>query len=36
MNPKTRMLVKVNAKDAESANKMIETLMGQDPSIRRE
>ncbi len=36
MDPKTRTLVKVNSEDAEQANRIIETLMGQDPAIRRE
>ncbi len=36
MDPKTRTLIKVDSRDAEQANKIIETLMGQDPSIRRE
>ncbi len=36
MNPITRSLVQVTAEDAEEANKIIEILMGQDPSIRRE
>lgn len=36
MDPETRSLVKVSAEDAEAANKIIEILMGQDASIRRE
>jgi DNA gyrase/topoisomerase IV subunit B len=36
MDPKTRALVRVNSKDFESSNRIIEILMGQDPSIRRE
>ncbi len=36
MDPKTRTLVQVTAEDAEQANRIIEILMGQDPSIRRE
>ncbi len=36
MDPKTRALVQVTAEDAEQANRIIEILMGQDPSIRRE
>ncbi len=36
MDPATRALVQVTAEDTEMANKIIETLMGQDPAIRRE
>ncbi len=36
MDPRTRALVQVTAEDAEQANRIIEILMGQDPSIRRE
>lgn len=36
MDPKTRTLIQVNASDIEASSKIIETLMGQDPSIRRE
>ncbi len=36
MNPATRALVQVTAEDAEQANRIIEILMGQDPSVRRE
>ncbi len=36
MDPETRTLVKVDAEDAEMANRVIETLMGSDPAIRRE
>lgn len=36
MNPLTRSLVKVTAMDAEKSNKIIEILMGQDPSVRRQ
>ncbi len=35
MDPKTRTLVKVDEFDASEANKIIETLMGQDVPIRR-
>ncbi len=36
MDPKTRKLVKVNIDDFEETNKIIETLMGQDASLRKE
>ena len=36
MDPSTRTLVKVNSSDFENSNRIIEILMGQDPSIRRE
>ncbi len=36
MDPKGRTLVQVKVEDAEKANKIIETLMGQDASVRRE
>ncbi|BDU67593.1 MAG: DNA topoisomerase 4 subunit B [Candidatus Tyloplasma litorale] len=36
MNPNTRTLIQVTAEEAEAANRIIETLMGQDPTIRRE
>ncbi len=35
MNPKTRTLIKVDESDASEASKIIETLMGQDVSVRR-
>ncbi len=36
MDPKARTLVQVKVEDAEAANHIIETLMGQDASVRRE
>ena len=36
MDPQTRTLIQVNSSDDESSNRIIEILMGQDPSIRRE
>ncbi len=36
MDPKTRKLVKVNIEDIEQTNKIIETLMGQDASLRKD
>jgi DNA gyrase/topoisomerase IV subunit B len=36
MDPKTRYLVKVDENDLEGASKIIDTLMGDDASKRRE